>query len=674
MPEIVNAVAFANNEVAFIAWELGQEKLADCLGFHIVREHLDDQDNVIEERPLASYVAFQGQRNADWQSQNTTVWPVQKFNWRDLTLRRRRDGQGLRPENERVRYRVRAVGAFKEGMEPVDVIPESHRDRVSGSTVEHQYQGQAIPLGYLTPAAITNVVVATTKRGQFQSTFTNGILSTQFLVRVLQEQPGSFGNKLLKHLKTKGDWLREYLAGDVITLLRNFFQQPGGRFYAALYELEDEELEGLLAVNAERISLILSDAGKADDTDAEPNANGNLPTLYDTRNAPARKMLRKLAKKHGTEFRMQDRLFNGTGHIGHNKFIVYVDDTGAAQSVLAGSTNWTFGGLAAQTNNAIQIDDPVIADAYLNYWHRLLEDVQPSPEPLSARNTGAGQSDDMKNSNTNAVVANLNGAQVSVWYSPNVPGKKTPPSPKATKPGQTPPDMASLFNLMRKAKRAIFFLVFSPSRGGLNSIVSQAVELGMNDPSLNVVGAISDSQAMWGYEKGDKKREDGTKTPSASPHVFSHNGVSVVRATALTDKDILTEIGDFKLDEALRAPGGIAIIHDKILVIDPADAENCVVAFGSHNLGYRASYANDENLVVVRGHRSLALAYAAHVLDVYDHYRFRAAQAASDDGESVSASPNRWDGFLDTTDAWQEIASRRMSKYFTETLVDFDGN
>lgn len=87
------------------------------------------------------------------------------------------------------------------------------------------------------------------------------------------------------------------------------------------------------------------------------------------------------------------------------------------------------------------------------------------------------------------------------------------------------------------------------------------------------------------------------------------------------------EIGDFKLDEALRAPGGIAIIHDKILVIDPADAENCVVAFGSHNPGYRASYANDENLVVVRGHRGLAFAYAARVLDVYDHYRFRAAQA-----------------------------------------------
>ena len=64
-------------------------------------------------------------------------------------------------------------------------------------------------------------------------------------------------------------------------------------------------------------------------------------------------------------------------------------------------------------------------------------------------------------------------------------------------------------------------------------------------------------------------------------------------------------------------------MHDKILVIDPLDRHRCVVVTGSHNLGYRASYNNDENLVIVRGHRALAEAYAAHVLDVYDHYRWR---------------------------------------------------
>jgi phosphatidylserine/phosphatidylglycerophosphate/cardiolipin synthase-like enzyme len=106
-----------------------------------------------------------------------------------------------------------------------------------------------------------------------------------------------------------------------------------------------------------------------------------------------------------------------------------------------------------------------------------------------------------------------------------------------------------------------------------------------------------------------------------------------------------------------------------VLVIDPMDPEKCVVAFGSHNLGYKASYSNDENLVIVRGHAAQAQAYAVHVLDVYDHYRFRAAEAeltaqSRRRGARGRQDP-RWDGFLDTTDRWQARASHRMSAYFT---------
>jgi phosphatidylserine/phosphatidylglycerophosphate/cardiolipin synthase-like enzyme len=49
---------------------------------------------------------------------------------------------------------------------------------------------------------------------------------------------------------------------------------------------------------------------------------------------------------------------------------------------------------------------------------------------------------------------------------------------------------------------------------------------------------------------------------------------------------------------------GFAIIHDKILVIDPF-ADNCVVVIGSHNLGYKASYDNDGNLVIIEGNKKL---------------------------------------------------------------------
>ena len=62
--------------------------------------------------------------------------------------------------------------------------------------------------------------------------------------------------------------------------------------------------------------------------------------------------------------------------------------------------------------------------------------------------------------------------------------------------------------------------------------------------------------------------------------------------------------------------------HDKILVVDPFSPA-CAVVTGSHNLGHRASFNNDENLVIVRGQRALAAAYATHVLDIYDHFSWR---------------------------------------------------
>jgi hypothetical protein len=38
---------------------------------------------------------------------------------------------------------------------------------------------------------------------------------------------------------------------------------------------------------------------------------------------------------------------------------------------------------------------------------------------------------------------------------------------------------------------------------------------------------------------------------------------------------------------------------------------------------FRASYNNDENMLILKGNRPVAQAYAAHVLAVYEHYRWR---------------------------------------------------
>jgi hypothetical protein len=70
-----------------------------------------------------------------------------------------------------------------------------------------------------------------------------------------------------------------------------------------------------------------------------------------------------------------------------------------------------------------------------------------------------------------------------------------------------------------------------------------------------------------------------------------------------------------------------------------------VVVTGSHNLGYRASYNNDENMAIIRNHRAVAEAYAAHCLDVYDHYAWR---------YWLSVQNQKAWHFLSTDDKWQD--------------------
>ena len=129
----------------------------------------------------------------------------------------------------------------------------------------------------------------------------------------------------------------------------------------------------------------------------------------------------------------------------------------------------------------------------------------------------------------------------------------------------------------------------------------------------------------------------------------------MIRAAAISDL-----IADFQR-ELLSA--GHAIIHDKIVVIDPLSKTDCTVITGSHNLGFKASYANDENMLIVRGNQGLALAYAVHVLDVYDHYKFRAALEQQARDAMLAGKPRPKPpparGSSSRRDKWQDPVLRR---------------
>jgi phosphatidylserine/phosphatidylglycerophosphate/cardiolipin synthase-like enzyme len=253
-----------------------------------------------------------------------------------------------------------------------------------------------------------------------------------------------------------------------------------------------------------------------------------------------------------------------------------------------------------------------------------------------------------------------NGASVEVWFSPNRPERRKPTS--KTKPTPVPPDLAEVYRRLRMAKEAILFLAFYPGQSGKDCIVGEAIDIGTKDRSLLVTGAVSSPQAMPNYV-AKKKDEDGeVVVEGESPTTYDDGNVSIVRAARIDDRTILGDLGV----EQLTARGGIgAIIHDKLVVIDPRSAD-CTVILGSHNLGFKASYSNDENLLIVTGDQDLAAAYAVHILDVYDHYRFRAIE-----NERKRRGEKGWSGFLATTDNWQNsyVDGRKgaLMRYFARS-------
>lgn len=639
MAKLLAARAWCNNEVAYLVWKT-DGKIDGCLGFMITRIHLDLNGREVERRNLPAWVAFNTQSNPKWEEQDTSVWPIQKFSWRDLTLRKSRNTLTTRLPAFKAKYEIVPVGLPGPGRAPVPLSPTAQPGK---------YKGAPIPLFICADSIQTDEILVTSDFGDISVTFTNGILSTQNLRKQLGTPDGLAPTKpqIDAHIKKPGDAIRTFLAGDVLPALRSLFEradQVDGHVHLALYELDDPELTDLLVTHQKRLDLILCTAGSK-----PPPKGTGLPVKWDTTNQPVRAKLQKLM---GT--RLQNRMFNNSDHIGHNKFAVLLDKQGKPTTVWTGSTNWTPTGLCAQTNNTIVLTSDTVATAYLDYWKRLHADKLPTPRPPTAP-LASNQGPTLRAADAHSKKAQLDGhqTQVELWYSPNTPAVGTP------KTRTVPPDLAVVFELMKKAKDAIFFLVFNPGRSDpagedVNTVVSAGIEFGRLDAKLMVMGAISDPTAVPGFvasPPGQKK--DKTKPKIPPPAIFTPNGapnVLMIRAAAINDL-----VGDFQR-ELLSA--GHAIIHDKIVVIDPLSKTDCMVITGSHNLGFKASYANDENMVIIRGNREVALAYAVHVLDVYDHYKFRAAleQQTRDAllaGKPVPKKPTG-KGFLQTTDKWQD--------------------
>jgi len=320
-------------------------------------------------------------------------------------------------------------------------------------------------------------------------------------------------------------------------------------------------------------------------------ANGSVKHKGDDENADARADLRMCD--------VHDRM-TAPRALAHNKFMVICDAHQTPQAVWTGSTNWTKTGLCTQANNAVLVQNAALAQDYLAQWKTLVECEDASPASLLSANA------------TPRTARGLDGT--TLWFTPMH--------------GQL--DLEQAGEMIRGAKEGILFLMFNPGpRGTLfNDIVDLALPGGQNyDPDLYIQGVLN--------------QDPGT---AKNPVTLFNRGE---RIDANADVVLPANIpGPFTYwrTELLKLPRTFAMVHSKVIVIDPY-GEKPVVMTGSHNMGPKASGTNDENLLLIEGDGDLASQYAGHIMQVYSQYRWR---------QSVQEQHGKpsWEGLADD-DKWQ---------------------
>ena len=466
---------------------------------------------------------------------------------------------------------------------PIQRFSWTDHDANTGDTVSYRIvpMVRATPGGALEPSEVNAtpfsdpiVLGAAPKATRYRPFFNRGFVMSQFMSRYLKER-----NLSLKQFKNQigtvagneaEHTIRDFLSGDLRKALLDILAtaaRQGTEIYAALFELSDPELLAALAALGRKAHVVLG--------------NGSVQkkkgqTADDARKQDENQKARAALVKAHVDVQTENR-FVAPGALAHNKFLVAMDEHGKPALAWTGSTNWAPTGLCTQVNNGLLIEDPAIAQIYFDQWKRLRRAGSGFPDSLIAANSEAHTS-----------------GNASVWFSRTA--KKI--------------DLDALNAEVARARQGILFLMFMPGATGvLGAVMKRATE-----PGLYVRGVVSELPNGPGDEStADVHLVNGTDTTQLHLDIIQPEGVKHPMANfaaEVTHNQFLSQIGH-------------AIIHSKVLVIDPF-GDDPVVITGSHNFSTSASAKNDENFIVIRGDKALAEAYAVNAEGVYQHYRWRA--------------------------------------------------
>jgi phosphatidylserine/phosphatidylglycerophosphate/cardiolipin synthase-like enzyme len=272
--------------------------------------------------------------------------------------------------------------------------------------------------------------------------------------------------------------------------------------------------------------------------------------------------------------------------------VVVTTASGSPKRVWTGSTNWTPTGLCTQINNGMMIEDAAIAARYLEQWHALASAGDAFPTDLVKGNGAPSPFGGAKAGTPRA----------SVHFTK---------APKRL-------DLTALAEIVEGAETGLMFLLFNSGKTGVIPPIQRLAEA---KPDVLIRGVATELPQPE-KPKGGKAKLPLKMTlfgdPAAPKPTTRTFDVILPTGHEHTAAKWAVESSRGELKGGI----GPAIVHSKVLVVDPFSKDPIVVT-GSHNFSSNASTQNDENFVVIRGDRALAEAYTVHVQSAWRHYASR---------------------------------------------------
>lgn len=252
--------------------------------------------------------------------------------------------------------------------------------------------------------------------------------------------------------------------------------------------------------------------------------------------------------------------------IRHNKFIVLIHKDKPI-AVWTGSTNISAGGIFGHSNVGHAVWDEGIAQRFLDFWERLAA-LDVTRKPL--------------------VEANL-------AVEPTPAPKSMPPNDRILTLYSPRDDQATVHTLQWYAD-----LMDSAQR-----IVCMTFAFNLDDVFAKVLERENDTLRYAVFDKNLK--------PDVEQQIDQVHNTVIAAGAKLEPGDLENFVG-----ESLTGFNKNQYIHDKFMLVDPL-GDDPIVVTGTANFSGPSQYANDENMVVIRGNLRVADIYFGEFMRIFDH-------------------------------------------------------